>query len=352
MNLQKQLAAQISANGPMRISHFMADCLLHPEYGYYTTQNPFGASGDFVTAPEVSQMFGELIGLSLAQAWIDQGSPEAFSLLELGPGRGTLMADILRATRGVKGFHQAAQVTLLEASAKLRALQGETLKKHTPIWIDTAEDIPPMPLFAVANEFFDALPIRQFVREGIGWRERQVGLNDNELVFGLGPNIPQPALAHRLEDTKDGDLIEDCAAATPIVNTLGLRIQQHGGIALIIDYGDWRSLGDTIQAIKYHEHVSPLEKAGQCDITAHVDFEAIAKTAPCAYSRLTPQGVFLERLGITQRAQQLANNMTEDALHTHISAHRRLTHPDEMGTLFKVIGLYPEGGSPPAGLEK
>jgi SAM-dependent MidA family methyltransferase len=293
-----------------------------------------------------------LIGLSLAQAWIDQGSPEAFSLLELGPGRGTLMADILRATRGVKGFHQAAQVTLLEASVKLRTLQGETLNKHTPIWIDTAEDIPPLPLFAVANEFFDALPISQFVRDGTGWRERQVGLSDNELAFGLGPNIPQPALAHRLDDTKDGDLIEDCAAAAPIVKTLGLRIKQNGGIALIIDYGDWRSLGDTIQAIKYHEHVSPLEKAGQCDITAHVDFEAIAKTAPCAYSRLTPQGVFLERLGITQRAQQLANNMTEDALHTHISAHRRLTHPDEMGTLFKVIGLYPEGGSPPAGLEK
>ncbi|MDA9136465.1 SAM-dependent methyltransferase, partial [Ascidiaceihabitans sp.] len=128
--------------------------------------------------------------------------------------------------------------------------------------------------------------------------------------------------------------------------------KHHGGVALIIDYGDWRSLGDTLQAIKDHEHVSPLDHAGQCDITAHVDFEAIANAVPCPYSRVTPQGVFLERLGITQRAQALAQNMPEDALHAHIAAHRRLTHPDEMGNLFKVIGLYPEGGSPPAGLEK
>ena len=352
MSLHDLLAAQIAANGPIRLSDFMADCLLHPEFGYYTTQEPFGASGDFVTAPEVSQMFGELIGLSLAQAWIDQGSPSPFALVEFGPGRGTLMADILRATKGVSGFHQAAQIILLEASPKLRELQGETLRGYTPAWIDAVDQLPTLPIFAVANEFFDALPIRQFVRNGSGWRERQVGLDNDTLVFGLGPDSPQPALAHRLEDTKDGDLIEECSAASPIINTLGLGIKHHGGVALIIDYGDWRSLGDTLQAIRDHEHVSPLHQAGQCDITAHVDFETIANAVPCQYSRVTPQGVFLERLGITQRAQALAQNMTEDALQTHIAAHRRLTHPDEMGNLFKVIGLYPEGGSPPAGLEK
>ena len=352
MNLHDLLVAQITANGPMRISDFMADCLLHPDFGYYTTKNPFGASGDFVTAPEVSQMFGELIGLSLAQAWIDQGSPASFALVEFGPGRGTLMADILRVTKGVSGFHQAAQITLLEASAKLRARQGETLQGYTPIWIEAADQIPSMPIFAVANEFFDALPIRQFVRDGAGWRERQVGLDDKALAFGLGPNTPQPALVHRLEDTNDGDIVEDCAVASPFVNTVGLRIKQHGGAALFIDYGDWRSLGDTLQAIKDHETVSPLVQAGQCDITAHVDFEAIANAAPCPYSRVTPQGVFLERLGITQRAQALAQNMDSDVLNAHIAAHRRLTHPDEMGNLFKVIGLYPEAGSPPAGLEK
>jgi SAM-dependent MidA family methyltransferase len=351
MSLHNLLVAQIAAHGPMRISDFMADCLLHPEFGYYTTQTPFGVSGDFITAPEISQMFGELIGLSLAQSWVDQGSPTAFSLVEFGPGRGTLMADILRATRSVAGFHAAANVVLIEASAKLREQQSQTLEDYTPQWIDSVEHLAPLPTFAVANEFFDALPIRQYIRDGEGWRERQVGVADGALTFGLGPNTPQPALKHRIEDTKDGDLIEECTAATAIITSLGQRIKDHGGAALIIDYGDWRSLGDTLQALQNHAPVDPLLHAGQADLTAHVDFEALANATPCRFSRITPQGVFLERLGITQRAQALAQNMHAEALNTHILAHQRLTHPDEMGNLFKVIGLYPENSRPPAGLE-
>jgi NADH dehydrogenase [ubiquinone] 1 alpha subcomplex assembly factor 7 len=351
MSLRDLLVAQITANGPMRISDFMSDCLLHPEFGYYTTSQPFGEAGDFITAPEISQMFGELIGLSLAQAWLDQGSPQAFTLLELGPGRGTLMSDILRATKGVAGFHAAAQITLLEASTKLRAVQADTLNGYNPRWIDDLDQLRAIPVFAVANEFFDALPIRQFVREAKGWRERQIGLESDDLSFGLGPNSPQPALAHRLEDTKDGDLIEECTAASFVINTIGQCIKDHGGAALIVDYGDWRSLGDTLQALKDHSIVDPLSHVGQADLTAHVDFEALASAAPCKYSRVTPQGIFLERLGITQRAQTLAQNMTGEVLNSHITAHRRLTHPDEMGNLFKVIGLYPDGGKPPAGLE-
>jgi NADH dehydrogenase [ubiquinone] 1 alpha subcomplex assembly factor 7 len=351
MSLHDLLVAQIAAHGPMRISDFMADCLLHPEYGYYTTQQPFGESGDFITAPEISQMFGELIGLSLAQSWLDQGSPDPFSLVEFGPGRGTLMADILRATKGIAGFHDAANVVLIEASAKLCEQQSLTLAGFAPEWIDSIDDLAPLPIFAVANEFFDALPIRQFVRDGNGWRERQVGVVDGVLTFGLGPNMPQPALGHRLEDTKDGDFVEECASATAIITSLGQRINDCGGTALIIDYGDWRSLGNTLQALKDHAPVDPLSSAGQADLTAHVDFEALATAAPCPFSRITPQGVFLERLGITQRAQTLAQNMEADTLDAHILAHKRLTHPDEMGNLFKVMGLYAENGRPPAGLE-
>ncbi len=352
IDLLDHIKAQISANGPMRIDEYMATCLLHPTLGYYTTRDPLGAQGDFVTAPEISQMFGELIGLCLAQTWLAQGGPKSFTLAELGPGRGTLMADILRATSNVPGFADAAEIALVEASPKLRDVQAATLTNHKVTWFDTADALPDQPLYLVANEFFDALPIRQFIRTSQGWRERQVGLTDGALGFGLGPMSPQPALAHRLEDTADGDLIEDCAQIAPVMQALSARIETHGGAALIIDYGDWRSLGDTLQALRAHEQTDPLAAPGDCDLTAHVDFEQLAAAAtPAQHTRITPQGVFLERLGITQRAQVLAKTMTGPTLETHIAAHRRLTHPSEMGNLFKVMGLYPTTQTPPPGLE-
>ncbi len=351
MSLLDLLEARIAAHGPITIAEYMTECLLHPQFGYYSTRDPFGAEGDFITAPEISQMFGELVGLSLVQTWIDQGRPAPFTLTEAGPGRGTLMADLLRAAARVPGFADAAQITLIEASPTLRAIQKETLRSYNVTWVDTVEDLPEQPLFFVANEFFDALPIRQFQREGEQWRERQIGLVGAKLHFGLGLAQPQPALDHRKADTKDGDLVEDCAAATPVVDTIGRRIADHGGAGLIIDYGDWRSLGDTLQAVKAHEPQDPLHDPGGADLTAHVDFEALAQAAPCRHTRLTPQGVFLERLGITPRAQALAKNLTGDALDQLVKAHRRLTHPDEMGQLFKVLGLYPEGQIPPPGLD-
>ncbi|WP_050930451.1 class I SAM-dependent methyltransferase [Aestuariivita boseongensis] len=351
MSLRDLLAARIAAQGPITVAEYMAECLMHPRFGYYATRDPLGAQGDFITAPEISQMFGELIGLSLAQAWMDQGQPSPFTLAEAGPGRGTLMADALRATRAVPGFHAAAQVVLIEASPTLRDVQSQTLASHAPKWIDHVDALPQQPLFFIANEFFDALPIRQFQRDGEHWRERQIGLDDGRLRFGLGPAQPQPALDHRHEDTADGDLVEDCPSAAPIIDAIGRRIADHGGAGLIIDYGDWRSLGDTLQAVKGHEPSDPLVDPGEADLTAHVDFEALAQAAPCRYSRLTPQGVFLERLGITQRAQALAKGLTGDPLDQLIAAHRRLTHPDEMGQLFKVLGLYPEGHQPPPGLD-
>ncbi len=352
MSLRDLLIAQIRAQGPISVADYMAACLLHPTHGYYTTQKPFGTAGDFTTAPEITQMFGELIGLSLAQAWLDQGAPTPVTLAELGPGRGTLMADILRATARVPGFAGSAHIILLEASPALRKTQAETLAGHSPSWIDDIDSLPDQPTLLVANEFFDALPVRQFIRDGNRWRERQVGVAEDALVFGLGPAQPQPALSRRLDDTADGDLIEDTPGAAPILSTVANRIARNGGAALVVDYGDWRSLGDTLQAVQDHQKADPLAEPGRADLTAHVDFEALLRaTAPCIPSRVTPQGVFLERLGITARAQALADRLSGPALETHIAAHRRLTHPQEMGNLFKTFGIVPEGAPMLPGLE-
>lgn len=349
--LQKILAGQIRAGGPMTLADYMGTCLLHPEHGYYATRDPLGAAGDFTTAPEISQMFGELLGLALAQAWTDQGAPSRFTLAELGPGRGTLMADALRATRRVPGFHDALHLHLVEASPPLRAAQARTIGRDDIAWVQSVAELPDAPLFLLANEFFDALPVRQLVRAGDMWRERMVDLDERGLRFGLAPPKPVPALDHRLEDTRDGDIVEIAPQAAGIAAELGHRIGAHGGAALIVDYGGWRSLGDTVQAVQEHERADILAAPGTADLTAHVDFEAIARAAPCRVSRLVPQGVFLERLGITARAQALARGLEGEGLESHVAAHRRLTHPDEMGTLFKVMALYPDTAAPPPGLD-
>ncbi|MCB1364971.1 MAG: SAM-dependent methyltransferase [Rhodobacteraceae bacterium] len=355
MSLDSVLATRIRQSGPMSVADFMADCLLHPRWGYYVTRDPLGAAGDFTTAPEISQMFGELIGLCLAQTWMDQGRPASFTLAELGPGRGTLMADLLRATSIVPGFLDAAGIALVEASPVLRAAQKRALAGHDVRWLDRADALPDdRPLFVVANEFFDALPIRQFLRDGGGWRERLIGLRDGALCFGLGARAAQPALGHRLDDTQEGDLVEICAAAGPVADALARRIAARGGAALIVDYGDWRSLGDTLQAMRGHRHADILADPGAADLTAHVDFETLAtaaRAAGAAHSRLTTQGVFLERLGIAARAQALAARLSGPARDEPASAHRRLTHGDEMGNLFKVLGVFPPHAAPPPGLD-
>lgn len=357
MSLVDLLRKRIAIDGPISLADYMQECLLHPAYGYYSTRDPLGVQGDFTTAPEISQMFGELLGLSLAQTWVDQGSPSPFALAELGPGRGTLMVDLLRATKAVQGFHDALNLHLVEASPALRKEQATRLNGFGPHWHNTVETMSEataqMPLFLVANEFFDALPVRQFIRSGTQWAERRIGWDGKKLGFGLTAPTPQPALAHRLEDTQESDLVEHSAPSLQITDTIARHITQVGGAALIVDYGDWRSLGDTLQALRAHAPSNPLDAPGQADLTTHVDFEAITMAAQrvgCAYSRLTPQGVFLERLGITQRANQLADKLTCDPLDQLIAAHRRLTHPQEMGNLFKVIGLFPKQSAPPAGL--
>ncbi|MCZ0961748.1 class I SAM-dependent methyltransferase [Paracoccus benzoatiresistens] len=341
--LAQLIAQRIRATGPITLADYMEICLLHPRHGYYATRDPFGAKGDFTTAPEIHQMFGELCGLALAQAWMDQGSPAPFTLAEIGPGRGTLMADMLRAIRKVPGMAGAAQVALIEASPHLRQIQRDRLETVTHL--DSVGQLPDKPLFLMANEFFDALPIRQYQRAEDGWAERMVGLSDNGLRLGLGPVVQLP------REGQPGDVVEECPAAPAIVEAIARRIAVQGGAAIFIDYGGWNGYGDTFQALRNHAPEDPLAHPGEADLTAHVDFAPLAAAAIRAgaiASRPIHQGEWLLSLGAAQRADRLAAAGDTGAM----GALRRLTHPDEMGHLFKAMAIWPKGAPPVPGFDK
>ena len=345
--LARLLAARIAADGPMDLSDYMATCLMHPAHGYYATRDPFGAAGDFVTAPEISQMFGELVGACLAAWWEAAGRPGPVRLIELGPGRGTLMADALRVMARVPGLEPS--VHLIEASPTLRAAQSRAVPdaQHH----DRIEDVPDGATLLIANEFLDALPIHAYARDGDGWRARTVGLRAGALRLGHGPAAPLAALEHRLADTADADVVETRPAADAVMRAIEARLTAAPGMALLIDYGDGRSLGDTFQALRGHAPEDPLANPGEADLTAHVDFGALTRAAPgLPATELTSQGVFLERLGITTRARALASRLDGAALDAHVAAHRRLVHPEEMGTLFKALAFVSPGLPAPPGL--
>ncbi|RYH95185.1 MAG: class I SAM-dependent methyltransferase, partial [Acetobacteraceae bacterium] len=258
-----------------------------------------------------------------------------------------LMADILRATKAVPGFHAGARLTLVEASAHLRGVQAASLSDHAPIWLDRVEDLPEAPLFLVANEFLDALPIRQFLNGPQGWQERLVGVRDDGLGFGLSAPLPRVPDTAAFRNAPKGALVEDNLAARQSVAEVSMRIARHGGVAYWVDYGDWRSQGDTLQALRQHRPDAPLAHPGEADLTAHVDFEPLAALAPAfAYDA---QGAVLARLGIDSRAARLAQGLTGPKLESHHAAHRRLTHPEEMGSLFKVLAVTSAGAPPPPG---
>ena len=351
--LGQRLARRIAQTGPIPLADYMAACLTDPEGGYYTTGLPFGAAGDFTTAPEISQMFGEMLGLSLMQAWVDQGRPAPAVLAELGPGRGTLMADLRRTLAALPGAAAAMAVHLVEVSPRLRAAQAAALAPAVPAWHDHVADLPEAPLFLVANEFLDALPIRQFRRVAGGWREVMVGCDDaGRLVPGLAPPSSPGFLADRT-DVPEGAIVEHCPALPAIVAEVAGRIARHGGAAIFVDYGGWAGSGDTFQAVQAHAPADPFAEPGRADLTAHVDFAAVAaaaRAAGAAATAMVPQGVFLERLGITARAEVLAARLTGAARDNHVAAHRRLTHPEAMGQLFKVIAIHPADAPPPPGL--
>ncbi len=337
------LAARIAATGPMRLDRWMEACVA----AYYARADTLGR--DFTTAPEVSQVFGELIGLWAADLWQRAGARSPVILAELGPGRGTLMADAWRATRQVPGFHTAAHVHLVETSPTLIAAQTERVPHAN--WHEHPDDLPPGPLLLIANEFLDALPIRQFVRAADGWRERHVGHGPRGFVPVLGDPVPEGAVPDAFADAPEGAIVEDRPAARALVAALARRIANHGGAALFIDYGHpGPGLGDTLQAVANGERVDPFATPGEADLTAHVDFAALADAAspPARVHGPMAQGEFLPRLGLEERTRALARANPAQAAALHAAA-ARLTAPAQMGALFQVIALTAPDWPTPAG---
>jgi len=340
--LGDEIRALIGQEGPISLERYMALALAHPTHGYYMNRDPFGAEGDFTTAPEISQMFGELIGLWAAEIWAAIGGPDPLRLIELGPGRGTLMSDALRAARVAPEFRAALDVCLIETSPALAAIQHDTLlTAGAPVaWAAQLEDAPDGPAVMIANEFLDALPIRQYVRGPRDWRERLVGLDGaGRLTFGLAAE-PERSIKGPAEE---GDVLEINALGHRLMFEIGARLARQGGAALFIDYGHTATgFGDTLQALRAHRMVDPLVDPGEADLTAHVDFAAMARSARAAGAAVygpIDQGDFLKALGLEQRAQALSSRAAAAQAADIEAARLRLTGkgPGQMGALFKAM---------------
>lgn len=361
--LAEYLKRRIAVEGPLSVASFMGEALGHPKFGYYITADRFGAAGDFITAPEISQMFGELIGLWCAHAWTAMGSPDRVNLVELGPGRGTLMRDALRAAAMLPPFREALRVHLVETSPFLRRRQGDALapalQGGEPVWHDSFATVPHGPLLVIANEFFDALPIRQFVKTLHGWTERLVDVDPDGGGFRivldrrLGP--VEALIPARVRISPVGSVFEICPAATAIARELGGRLAASGGAAVIVDYGHPRSAaGETLQAVRRHAFVPVLDNPGEADLTAHVDFEMLADAAKAGGAGAwgpASQGEFLMSLGIRERAAMLRRRATPEQTADIDRAVQRLIGETEMGTLFKVLALTGPGQDVPVGFE-
>lgn len=349
--LEQELVATIRSAGPIPLHRYMEIALQHPEHGYYRRGDPLGVAGDFTTSPEISQIFGELIGLWAVDRWEAAGRPDPVLLVELGPGRGTLMADALRAAALVPEFLRAARLHLVESSATLRALQA---RKLGAVWHDRLADVPPGPTLLVANEFFDALPVHQFVREAEGWSERHVGLDaEGRLTLVAGPAGPETALIPNVvADVPPGAVVELCPTGLAIMSDIARRIAGHGVAALIVDYGYTRSApGESLQAVRRHQPVDILDRPGESDLTAHVNFEhlrTVARARGADTAGPVGQGAFLTALGIRLRAAMLERRSTAAQRKDIRAAVRRLIAPDMMGELFKVMAVVPKGVGDPA----
>lgn len=332
--LERLICDLIVTDGPMRLDHYMGLCLNHPQYGYYITRDPLGGQGDFITAPEVSQVFGELIGIWAAGMWMGMERPERVNLVELGPGRGTLMVDVLRAVRKVApGLADAARLHLVETSPVLRARQRNVLPTGAN-WYMTLEEVPKGPMILLANEFFDALPIRQYEMCEGQWYERVVGLENGHLAWGLTGPVPGPA-------GKDGDVIEVSAARETVARQIGERLARHPGAALVFDYGHLSSApGNTLQAMRNHRFADVIGKPGECDLTSHVDFQmlslALRDTGAVVPPAMT-QRAFLLAMGIEARVAQLAANSNPELKDVLARQKARLADENQMGNLFKVL---------------
>lgn len=355
-DLTARLVRHIRAHGPMTVAAFMAMVLHDPAAGYYARRQPLGAGGDFVTAPEISQIFGELIGLWCADLWQRMGRPDPVVVSELGPGRGVLMADFLRSAAGVAGFRPAIRLHLVEASARLRAEQQRRLAGANAEWHDDIGNLPDGPLLLVANEFLDALPIRQLVRGETDWRERMVAVDvEGRLCFAEGPESRLLGLliAPERRDAALGSVSELCPAATTLAAALAERLRRQPGAALFVDYGYADAPGkSTLAAIEAHRATGIFEMPGRADLSAHVDFAAVAAAARAGGAAVygpTPQGVFLTALGARQRLEMLWRRAAPDQRAALETGLRRLIDPSEMGTLFKVLAIASPDLPAPAG---
>ena len=354
--LEAEIRHRIALAGPLNLARYMSICLSHAEHGYYMTRDPLGALGDFTTAPEISQIFGELIGLWCAHIWQAMNAPKRLHLVELGPGRGTLMSDALRAIRSAApSFMAALDVHLVETSPVLRQKQAQTLKTSglDPHWRDKVDQIPSGPAIFIANEFFDALPIHQYQRTARGWRERRVTTRkDGRLAYHLAPVTARDSyLPKTLLKAPEGSIAEISPAREKVVKTIAARLSRQAGAALIIDYGHTRTThGDTFQAVRKHEYANPLENPGKADLTSHVDFQTLARIArengATVHGPIT-QGDFLTGLGITARAAALKSRATPQTAMQIDKAVERLIAPEQMGDLFKVLCLTSATPRPP-----
>jgi NADH dehydrogenase [ubiquinone] 1 alpha subcomplex assembly factor 7 len=356
--LEERLRRLIIEHGPISVARYMTLALAHPTSGYYPTRDPIGAGGDFVTAPEVSQLFGELIGLALVSYWLELGQPERVALAELGPGRGTLMADLIRASRVVSSFVAAATVHLVETSPILRERQAAALQGLPVFWHDGIDGLPKdRPLLLVANEFLDALPVRQFMRLGARWHERLVDVDEQGrfrfVVARHATPFPE-AVGGVVGDAPEGTVLELGPARQALAEAIARRILEQGGAAILIDYGSAPEspLADTFRAVRRHMAVDPLLAPGEADLSAHVDFDAAARAAGSTGAQIygpLPQGIYLERLGAGQRLERLLHNATPAQRAELASGYRRLVAREAMGELFKVLAITAPGGPVPAG---
>jgi SAM-dependent MidA family methyltransferase len=340
------IRTEIETSGPMLVSRYMQLALAHPRHGYYQKADPLGTDGDFTTAPEISQLFGEMVGAWLLAAWQGLGKPAPFALVELGPGRGTLMADILRVFTLDLTAHSAAKVHLVETSPALRTAQLKTLgsqaKHHKATHHSDLETLPKIPTLWVANEFFDALPTNQWVCAQNGWNARKIGIADTSLAFGVDPT-PLPPPKPLSDVVAHGTILEHSPAQDRIARTLAQHTVAQGGAGLIVDYGSLTTgTGDTLQAVKAHQKVPPLAQPGNADLTTHVDFGHIGRLmreAGVQHTATQEQGAFLLALGLLERAGQLGSAMTAQHQETISLAVERLAGDAGMGRLFKVLGF-------------
>lgn len=349
--LGHRIARLIESQGPLSVAQFMTIALHDPADGYYATRQPLGADGDFVTAPEISQIFGELVGAWLVQVWRSQGAPSPARIVELGPGRGTLMADAVRVFSKVEDFAAAADIVMVEAAPALKAVQQKRLGECalSMRWIERFDDgLADRPLLVIANEFFDALPIRQYVRTERGWCERiVVAEEDGRLAFALAT---VPAVSDM--DAPLGSVLEYAPAALALAHRIGETVAQRGGGALVVDYGRaQKEFGNTLQSVARHRFADVLEEPGKVDLSAHVDFAALAEAARRGGAQAFGpvfQGEFLRSLGIEMRARQLAQANPSQA-ESITAAVRRLIDPAEMGALFMALAILPPHMPAPPG---